>query len=251
VSETHSDNSNVGRAYLAAGRRKLAYCHERITHCLNQLDDARVWWRPQEGMNSVANIVLHLCGNLRQWIVSGVGGAPDVRDRPAEFAERGSFPRAELQRRLDAVVAEADAVLAGTDEAVLLDARTVQGFAETVLSAIFDTLAHLNGHMQEIVYITRLLLGERYKFAWIPSPAQGGLPAAETVALRDAAFTDMPAHPLNPEIPIAAVQIPIPPTVAGPAAGGVGKAPPVEAKGDYLRELEQEFQDEEDEGKVK
>src|SRR5947209_5730315 len=122
--------TSVGRAYLAEARRRLAACHERVAHCLGQLDDTQVWWRPRESMNSVGNLVLHLCGNLRQWIVAGVGGAPDVRDRPREFAERGPILKDELLRRLGAAVGEADAVLAGADDASLLDPRRIQGFNE-------------------------------------------------------------------------------------------------------------------------
>jgi hypothetical protein len=125
-------------------------------------------------MNSIANIILHLCGNMRQWVVAAVPGTPDTRDRPGEFSDRSSISRDELLRRLRALVADADAVLAGAAEAVLLEPRTVQGHAETVLSAVFESVAHFNGHMQEVVYITRMQLGDAYKFAWVPTPEQGG-----------------------------------------------------------------------------
>jgi hypothetical protein len=127
-------------------------------------------------MNSVANILLHLCGNVRQWIIAGVPRAPDTRDRPREFTERGPIPKDELLRRLDAVVREADAVLAAATERQLLEPRRIQGFDETVLSATFDSLAHFNGHTQEIIYITRLQLGDAYKFAWAPTTPEQGAP---------------------------------------------------------------------------
>ena len=166
--------SLLGRAYLAESRRRLAACHERITHCLGQLDDAQVWWRARPALNSIGNLVLHLCGNLRQWLVSGVGGAADVRDRPAEFAEQGPIPKEELLRRLGAVVRAADNALSRVEDSRLLEARRIQGFDETVLSAIFDSLAHLAGHTQEIVFVTRLQLGDAYRFAWAPAtPEQG------------------------------------------------------------------------------
>jgi hypothetical protein len=169
--------STVGTAYIERARRHLADRLERVKHCVGQLDDGQVWWRPHPSMNSVGNILLHLVGNLRQWVVSGAGGAPDVRDRPAEFAERGPIPRDELVRRLDAVAAEADAVLARLDESRLLEPRRVQGFDETVMSAVWDSLTHLSGHTQEIVYITRLQLGDRYRFAWAPATPEQGAPA--------------------------------------------------------------------------
>lgn len=167
---------SIGAAYLAASRNRLTHCTSRIRHCVEQMSDEQVWWRPHESMNSTANILLHLCGNLRQWIISGVGGAPDARNRPQEFAERTFIPRAELLARLEAVAAEADAVMARLTDADLLQPRRIQGFDETVLSALYDTLAHLNGHMQEIVYITRLQLGDAYRFAWAPTTPEQGAP---------------------------------------------------------------------------
>jgi uncharacterized damage-inducible protein DinB len=171
---------SVGQAYLAEGRRRLAACHQRIQHCVGQLDDDQVWWRPREGMNSIANILLHLCGNVRQWIIAGVPRTPDTRDRPREFAEREPIPKKELLRRLDAVVREADAVLAAVTDAQLLEPRRIQGFDETVLSATFDTLAHFNGHTQEIVYVTRLQLGDAYKLAWVPATPEQGAPSVSS-----------------------------------------------------------------------
>jgi uncharacterized damage-inducible protein DinB len=169
--------TSAGEAFVAQARRRLAASRDRIKHCVEQLDDAQVWWRPQESMNSIANILLHLCGNLRQWISSGIGGAADVRDRPKEFSERQPIPRRELLRRLEEVIGAADRVLAGLTDDALLEPRRIQGFDETVLSAVFDTLAHLSGHTQEIVYITRAQLGDAYQFAWKPATREQGAPA--------------------------------------------------------------------------
>jgi hypothetical protein len=177
MTQASSNNHSIGHAYIAAGRRRFAACVDRIKHCLGQLDDSQVWWRPHEAMNSIANIILHLCGNLRQWIVSGVGGAPDIRNRPSEFSERLPIPKAELTRRLDEMAAEVDRVLAAVTDEKLLKIRRIQGFEETVLSAIFETLAHFNGHTQEIVYITRLKLGDTYRLAWAPATPEQGAPA--------------------------------------------------------------------------
>jgi hypothetical protein len=140
------------------------------------LSDAQVWWRPRPALNSIGNLILHLCGNLRQWVVAGLGGAADGRDRPAEFAERGPIPREELLRRLEAVVEEARAVLAGQTARRLLEARRIQGFDVTGLAAIFDSVPHFRGHTQEIVGLTRLQLGDAYRFAWAPATAEQGAP---------------------------------------------------------------------------
>jgi hypothetical protein len=172
---------SVGQAFLEQCRHNLAARHERIRHCLGQLDDAQVSWRPRESMNSVANLVLHLCGNLRQWVIAGPTGAPDTRNRPQEFAQRGPFSRDDLLRRLAEVVAEADAVLARLTEGQLLEPRRVQGRDETVLSALFDSISHLGGHTQEIVYVTRLQLGDAYGFAWTPATPEQGAPQEKSL----------------------------------------------------------------------
>jgi hypothetical protein len=177
VSQPAPNNHSIGHAYIAAGRHRFAVCVQRIKHCLEQLNDSQVWWRPHESQNSIANILLHLCGNLKQWISAGVGGAPDARNRPLEFSERGPIAKEELVRRLDQTALEVDRILASVTDDRLLKIRRIQGFEETVLSAIFDTLAHFSGHTQEIVYITRLQLGDSYRYAWVPATPEQGAPA--------------------------------------------------------------------------
>jgi hypothetical protein len=172
--------STDGDLAAAVGReaaRELTSAHERIKHCLGQLKDEQVWWRSHPSLNSIGNLLLHLCGNLRQWIVAGLGGAADVRNRPAEFAERGPIPKAELLRRLDQVVGEAKEVLGRLSARQLLEVRRIQGFDVTALAAIFDSIPHFRGHTQEIIHMTRLQLGDAYRFAWKPTtPDEGAAP---------------------------------------------------------------------------
>ena len=161
----------------AVGREaanELTSALARIKHGLGQLTDEQLWWRFRPSLNSIGNLILHLCGNLRQWIVAGLGGAADSRDRPAEFSERGPIPRDELLRRLEAVVDEARAVLARQSAQQLLEARCIQNFDSTGLAAIFDSVPHFRGHTQEIISLTRLQLGDAYKFAWTPTPERAG-----------------------------------------------------------------------------
>lgn len=164
----------------AVGREaanELASALERIRHCLNQLSDEQVWWRSRPSMNSIGNLMLHLCGNVRQWLVAGLDGAANVRDRPAEFAERGPIPKGELLRRLEAVVDEAKAALERQTAGQLLKSRRIQGHDVTGLSAIFNSVPHFRGHTQEIIHLTRSLLGDAYRFAWRPAtPEQGAVP---------------------------------------------------------------------------
>jgi hypothetical protein len=162
----------VAAAVGMEAAKELTNASGRIHHCLEQLTDEQIWWRPQPSLNSIGNLTLHLCGNLRQWIVAGLTGAADLRDRPGEFAEQGPIPRTELVRKLDAVVAETRDVLSRLTARQLLEARRIQGFDLTGLGAIFDSVPHFRGHTQEIIHLTRLQRGADYTFAWKP-PEEG------------------------------------------------------------------------------
>ncbi len=101
----------MGIDLLSEARRQLGDGATTIRHCLTQLDDVEVWWRPQARMNSVGNLVLHFTGNLRQRFLSDIGGEPFDRDRFGEFTERRTIPRDELVERIDDVVRRVDALL--------------------------------------------------------------------------------------------------------------------------------------------
>ena len=166
----------LASAFAAEAGRELTNAVGKIKHCLDQLTDAEVWWRPSESMNSVANLVLHLCGNVRQWIISGVGGVPDTRDRPKEFSERGNTPKAELLRLLEATVAEARQAINRASPAELLRVRTIQSFEGTGLGAVLHSVTHFWGHTQEIIHLTRTRKGDAYQFAWVPKTKEQGAP---------------------------------------------------------------------------
>ena len=167
----------LAAAVGAAAAHELESALDRIKHCLGQLGDEQVWQRSQPSLNSIGNLILHLCGNLRQWIVAGVGGAPDVRNRPAEFAERGPISKEELLCSLEAVVEEAKRVLVGVNARQLTEVRRIQGFDVTGVATVFDSVPHFRGHTQEIVHMTRLQLGDAYQFAWTPTTPEQGAPA--------------------------------------------------------------------------
>jgi len=167
---------SLAEAYAHEARETLKHAQETIVHCIHQLDDEQADWRPFGEQKSIANIVLHLCGNVRQWIISGVGGEPDTRHRASEFSDRRKYPRAELLERLAKAVREAEEVIGQVDAQELTQGRRVQGFDATVLGLIFHSVSHFVGHSQEIVYITRLLLREKYKFKFVPATKEQGAP---------------------------------------------------------------------------
>lgn len=162
----------VARSVLDEAALTLEAGLSTITHCLAQLDEDQVWWRPRTEMNSIGNLVLHLAGNIRQWIVAGLGTAEDKRQRSAEFAERGPLPKDEILERLSAAVCEARDVLEHATAADMATNRRVQEFDRTGWGALFDSVPHFKGHTQEIVCMTRMQLGSTYKLQWEPKNPQ-------------------------------------------------------------------------------
>jgi len=119
-------------------------------------------------MNSIANLLIHLSGNLCQWIISGIGGAADIRNRPAEFTDRSRRSARELLAILRDTVRESDKVLSPLRAGDLAQPRRIQGFDETVVSAALHSIAHFRGHSQEIIHLTRTQLGSSYRYDFIP-----------------------------------------------------------------------------------
>ena len=132
--------------------------------CLDKLTEDEVWWRANEQSNSAGNLILHLCGNVRQWIIHGVGGAHDVRQRSGEFAERGPIPKADLLRLLEQTLAEVEQVLQRVTAEQLVQPRQIQGFDQTVLSAIFHVVEHFSYHTGQIIFLTKMRTGADLKF---------------------------------------------------------------------------------------
>ena len=129
----------------------------KIERCLERLNDEQIWWRANEESNSIGNLVLHLCGNARQWIVSGVGGETDAREREAEFAQRAVIARDELIALLRSTLADVGRVLKALNPATLLERRTIQGSDVDVLQAIFHVTEHFSMHAGQIFLLTKLL----------------------------------------------------------------------------------------------
>ena len=148
--------SEVGRALIAECRRRLtSESMPRIRQCLGELTVEEIWARPNEHTVGAGNLVLHLAGNVRQWIVAGLGGAPDVRERQAEFDAFGPMPTAELLGRLEQALSDASSVLDGLDPASLLVPRRVQGFVESGLSILVHVVEHFSYHTGQIAYIVK------------------------------------------------------------------------------------------------
>jgi uncharacterized damage-inducible protein DinB len=146
-------------AFLDYSAKKLLQLCSRIETCLGTLKQDEVWARGGDHENAMGNLVLHLCGNLRQWIVSGVGGQPDIRDRDAEFSAQGGVSASALAQRLRATVEEAVAVLDAVRAERLMERIVVQKYEVTVLEAIYHVVEHFSMHTGQIIFATKMLTG--------------------------------------------------------------------------------------------
>jgi uncharacterized damage-inducible protein DinB len=165
---------NTDGIFLDFSARKLELLTGRIESCLDRLSAEQIWARGGDNENAVGNLALHLAGNVRQWIVSGVGGKPDVRERDAEFAARGGASAAELKKRLRGTVEEAAAVIEGLSAERLTERVTIQKYEGSVLEAIYHVVEHFSMHTGQIQFATKMLTGADLGFyAHLKAAAHG------------------------------------------------------------------------------
>lgn len=150
--------------FLTFSADKLLQLMGRIDSCVRKLTPEQVWMRAGANQNAVGNLLLHLNGNVRQWILHGIGGQPDVRDRDSEFAAQGGAGANELQAQLRATVEQAAALLRALPAGRLMERTQNQGYDCTVLAAIYHIVEHFAGHTFQIIYATKYCTGEDMGF---------------------------------------------------------------------------------------
>ncbi len=138
----------------------------RLQSAAATFSKADFWWRPHEGTNSAANLLLHLDGNIRQWILAGLGGAEDRRDRPSEFAAREGPAAKTIMEGLGATIAAAASIIAALPDERLAEPYTCQGFEMTVLAAIYHVVEHLSWHTGQVVWLAKLRGGDAHGIAF-------------------------------------------------------------------------------------
>ncbi len=171
----------IETAFLAQSREYLTgHYLPKIRAAVERLSEADLWWRPNPASNSIGNLMLHLSGNIRQWIVTGLGGAPDHRDRASEFSRTEPLPLDTLLATLTEAVLDADTVLARVDPASLAEYRPIQGREVTGLQAIYHVVEHFGMHTGQILYIAKFRTGKDLAFYplvdGVPRPAWPGHP---------------------------------------------------------------------------
>jgi uncharacterized damage-inducible protein DinB len=151
--------------FLDHSRKKLlAEWWPRLRTTVATLSEEQLWWRPNEASNSIGNLLLHLNGNVRQWMVASFNRQEDHRDRPAEFSEKSGGSAAEVLAKLGATMDEASDVLSRLTEDDLRTPMEIQGYHVTGLEAIYQVVEHFGLHYGQIVYIIKALEGKDLGF---------------------------------------------------------------------------------------
>jgi hypothetical protein len=161
--------SQITKAFLMESQRSIAVYHmPRLIKCLKLLSEKDIWWRPNAASNCVGNIVLHLSGNVRQWIISGLGGEQDTRDRDREFAERAPVSRRALIALIRGTVEEASSVVERLSEDSLLQIHDIQGFHVSGIYAVTHVVDHFAYPTGQIIFVTKWKLGRDLRFTRLP-----------------------------------------------------------------------------------
>jgi len=158
---TASAGNDVAGLFLEHSRKKLfGEWWPRLRPVVEGLTEEQLWWRPNDASNSIGNLLLHLNGNVRQWLVASFNHQEDSRNRPAEFAEKAGGPVGEVLAKLALTMDEAAAVLSRLTEKDLVAPMEIQGYHVTGLVAVYQVVEHFGLHYGQIIYIAKELDGK-------------------------------------------------------------------------------------------
>ena len=164
--------------FIGYSREKLLRQYwPRMQKAVEQLTPQQVWWRADESNNSVGNLLLHLNGNIRQWIISGLGGVPDTRRRDSEFAQREPLSPKQLLGQLESTLKEADRIIADLTPEQLVQRHKIQGYDVTALEAVYTVVEHFSLHLGQVIYVNKMLLKKDLGFySYLKQSAAGKKP---------------------------------------------------------------------------
>lgn len=154
----------ISKEFLHQANYYIGLNLPRIVKCVGMLSEEDIWRKPNPNSNSIGNLLLHLCGNMTQYILSGLGGKPDERQREAEFSASGGLNKEELLARITEVVTQVQQVISQIDETDLLKKRIIQGFEMTGVGIIVHVVEHFSYHTGQIAFWTKLLTNEDLGF---------------------------------------------------------------------------------------
>jgi uncharacterized damage-inducible protein DinB len=159
----------IASLFLEASCAMLDQMTQQLAACMAKLNDDQIWQRSGAHENAIGNLILHLCGNMRQWIMHGVGQQPDIRTREVEFSTTGALPGAALLATFQSTVSEAKVVIGSTAAERLCELTHPQGREVTVLYAIYQVVGHVRQHVGQVILLTKQMTEQDLDLS-IPRP---------------------------------------------------------------------------------
>ncbi len=156
--------NNIAAEFNAHAIYQMELNLPRIEKCFAQLSEAEVWQRPNLASNSIGNLIVHLSGNIRQWIIASLSGVEDIRNRDLEFEMQEGLSKKELYEMISTTILSATKVIEQQTEADLMTQKTVQGYQYSALGNILHVVEHLSYHVGQIAYWTKVLKGNDLGF---------------------------------------------------------------------------------------
>jgi len=145
------------KEFISESLRRIDENTQKLSVCLNEFEEPDVWKRPNPHSNSVGNIILHLCGNIRQYAISSLGNMKDIRERDKEFSAEGGYMKSELLKKLTETIEQAKSIIQSAGEEELLRKRKVQGYLHSGVGIIVHITEHYSYHTGQIIFWTKLL----------------------------------------------------------------------------------------------
>ena len=147
----------LAKEFISQSIERIDQNTPKIIKCLDELDETDIWKRPNKSSNSIGNLILHLCGNITQYIISSLGSMPDQRERDKEFSTYSGYSKTELKKKLLAVIEQAKVIIQNMNAEELLRKRRVQGFDSSGIGNIIQVTEHYSYHTGQIIFWTKLL----------------------------------------------------------------------------------------------
>ena len=149
--------TNLAIEFIAQSVYRIEINLPRIEKCINELSEEEIWKKPNGSSNSIGNLILHLCGNITQYIISGLGSKPDNRNRDREFAVKEGFTKTQLLEKITLVINESVSIIKNITEEDLIKSRSVQGYNLSGIAIIIHVTEHLSYHTGQITFWTKCL----------------------------------------------------------------------------------------------
>jgi len=157
-------NTFFKREFIQQSVYRITENTNRVIKCLQEIEETEIWQRPNENSNSIGNVILHLCGNIRQYIISSLSETEDVRVRDIEFSTKEGFRKEELIAKLKNIVDEAINIIEKADDKSLIKIYSVQGFNLSGIGIIIHVTEHYSYHTGQIVFWIKLLKNKDLRF---------------------------------------------------------------------------------------